>query len=124
MKKITELAVNIPEYLDRSLKLKQRPLVFKYFLDLLEQKVDNLLREVDERHIFWVFSLVIDYFIIEVVDDDIHDEFHLINHVSFGDLLDSLLELLTPDFLDVDGLSCVLLWLQVPIEKHGQLLSV
>lgn len=75
--------MNVTEYLDRSLKLQQRFLIFKYFLYLLEQKVNDLLWQIDEWHIFGILSFIVDNFVVEVVDNDVHDEFDLILLLSF-----------------------------------------
>lgn len=83
MKQIAVLAVNITEYLDWGLKLQQRFFIFEYFLYLLEQKVDNLLRQIDERHIFGILAFIVNNLVVEVVDNDVHNELHLIYHISF-----------------------------------------
>ena len=75
--------MNVTEYLDRSLKLQQRLLVLEYFLYFLEQKVDDFLRQIDERHIFGVLPFIVNNFVVEVVDNDVHDEFDLVDHISF-----------------------------------------
>lgn len=75
--------MNVTEYLDRSLKLQQRFLIFKHFLYLLKQKVDDLLWQIYEWHIFGILSFIVDNFVVEVVDNDVHDEFDLILQISF-----------------------------------------
>jgi len=83
VEQIAVLTMNITEYLDRSFKLKQRLLVLEHFLHLLKQKVNDLLGQIDERNIFGIFSFVIDNFVVEVIDNDVHNEFDLIDHISF-----------------------------------------
>ena len=75
--------MNVTEYLHRRLKLQQRLLVLKYFLYFLQQIVDDFLRQIDERHIFRVLPFIIYNFVVQIVDNDVHDEFNLVRHISF-----------------------------------------
>lgn len=118
------MTVDVAKDLDRGLELKQRLLVLENFLGFLQQIIYDLLWQIYKWHILWILSLVIYNFIVEVVDDDIHDELLLVKHIGLGDLEKTLLELLAPYFLDVKRLGCVLLWLQVPIEEGLQPLAV
>ena len=63
-------------------------------------------------------------FIIQVVDEHVHDEGHFVIHVLLSNVGDGLFELFAPLFLDVEGLALVLLRLQVFVEESLQLLPL
>ena len=124
VQQIAELSVNISENLHRRLELKQRLLILKYFLNLLQQVINNFLRQIHEWDVLRVLPLVSDDLVVEIVDNDVHDEPLLVLHVRLCDLRQGLLELLAPYFLDVQRLLSILLGLEVPVEKRLQLLLV
>ena len=78
--------MDVAKDLDWSLELEQRLLIFELFLSFLKQVVNYFLWQVHKRNVLWVFFLVVNYFIVEVIDDDIHYELLLIGHVGLGNL--------------------------------------
>jgi len=102
MEEVTVLAMDVAEYLNRCLEQKEWFLLFENFLSFLQKEVDDFLWQVNKWYILRVLSLVVHYFIVKVVDDNIHNKFQLVLHICLGDLLETLLELLTPYLLDVE----------------------
>lgn len=102
VQQVAVLAVYVTEDLHRRLEHQQWLLVLEYFLDLLEKVLDDLLGQVDEWYILWILSLVINNFVVKVVDNDIGNEFLLVRHIGLRDHLKGLFELFAPNFLDVE----------------------
>lgn len=118
VQQITILAVDVSENLDGRLELKERLLFLENAGDLLEQEADDLLGQVYEWHVLGVLPLVVHNFVVQVVNNHVHDEVAFIHHVRLRNLLDGFIKLLAPYFLDIEGLGHVLLWLEVPVEKN------
>ena len=106
------------------LELKEWFFIFKYFLYFFEQMIDYFLGQVDEWNIFGILALIVHNLVIQVVDNDVHDEFLLVYLICLRDLLEALFKLLTPHLLDVQRLGLVLLRLQILTEQLIQALSV
>jgi hypothetical protein len=124
VKKVGVLSVNITKDLDWGLKLHKWLLIFKAFLNLLNQEFNHLVWEVNEWNAFWVLASVTNNIMVKVVNNDIHDEGELVVEVFLGNIANSFLELLTPLFLNVERFHVVLLGLQIFIEQTLKLLSV
>jgi hypothetical protein len=124
VQQIRILAVDVSENFDRGLKLIERLFILEHFLSLLDEELDHLNWEVDERDRLGILLSIMDNLVVEVVNEDVHDEGHLIIHILLGDVGNGLLELLAPLLLDVQGLGLVLLWFQVLVEQSLKLLPL
>ena len=45
--------------------------------------VDDFLGQVNEWYVFRILSFVINNFIVQVVDNDVHYKFLLVSHIGF-----------------------------------------
>lgn len=93
--------MDISKNFDRGFKLVEWLFVLKDFLDLLDEELNHFIGEVDEGDRLGVLLPIVNDLIVEVVNEDVHDESDLVIHVLFGDVGYSLLKLLAPLLLNV-----------------------
>jgi hypothetical protein len=116
--------MDVSKNFDRCLELEERFFVFENFLSLLNQKLDHFDWQVYEGNRLGILLSIVDNFVVQVINEHIHDEGDLVVHVLLGDASNGLFELPAPLFLDVKGLRLILLRLQVFIKKSLQLFSL
>ena len=97
------LAVDVAEDFYWSLKSDKSLLFLEYSSDPLDQKLDHLAWQVNNRYILRVLGLIIDDVIIQVVNDDVHDKHSLLVHQFLGNGLGGFLELAAPLFTNFEG---------------------
>ena len=74
VQQVAVLAVDVTEDLDGCFKLKEWLFIFKYFLYLFQQVINYLLWQVDEWYVLRILSLVVHDFIVQVEDNNVHNE--------------------------------------------------
>ena len=74
----------ITKDLNRSFKLYQSTFVLENLLHLFDKKVNDFDWKVNKWYGLWIFSLILHYVIIEVINDDIHDENDFIRQLFLG----------------------------------------
>ena len=121
IQEISVLPVNVPEYFYWCFELNKGLFVLKYSLDLFNEKLNYLDRQIDERDVLGVLLLVQNDVVVQIIDDYVDDECELILHFSFWNSCQPFSELSAPFFINVEGLLFILCWLQVHIEKILQL---
>ena len=104
VKQVSVLTVNITKDLDGRLELDECLLVLEDFLGTLNQKLDHFTWQVNNGYILGVLGLVRDNIIIQIVDDDVHDEHGLLLHELLGNDRGGFLELTTPFLSDFECL--------------------
>ena len=100
MQQVGVLTVDVAEDLDGRLELDEGLLLLEYSRYTLDQKLNHFTRQLNDRHVLRVLGLVEHDVVVEVVDDDVHDEARLLGHHLLRDCLRGLLELPAPFFGD------------------------
>ena len=93
--------MNVSKNLHWCFKLNKWLFIFKAFLNLFDKEINHFVRQVNEGYTLGILLPITDDFMVEVVDDDVHDEHHLVVQILFGDVSYGLLELPPPFFLNV-----------------------
>jgi hypothetical protein len=116
--------MNIAKDFDWSFKLNEWFFVFKTFLNLLDEELNHFVGKVDEWHTLGILASVTDDVMVQVVDDNIHDEHNFIVQILLWNSSDCFFECLAPLFLNVKRFHVVLLRLEIFVEQCLKFLTV